>query len=346
MKIYGILLIEALIVSWAGADPADDYVNFIRQTQVDSGVEWDVTVAPSGESLSHEGVGPDGSIFELWSLHNLTASEYLLDEQYVSSYLPNAQLSITSADPYSLVPRTRVDQPFTVTVVVSGLDDGSSGTPPEDIPEAAKKVRFKHVARLYDEGSHEFPAESGNSTVIQNSFIDGNGSTGLTYSVTSLTGPDLTQVEGEEVFTISTLDDFGVSASVLDSKRIQIWPIASGSISGIDTAVRYVEIPLIQVDLLDLYPASETYVRAYLGSPVPNPTNSFLVPSSYVKITDSVPQNRDLSLTELNEAFSREGPYTLELIHVTPFGYDLLDQVYPLQVDRTIEVNIDLFTKE
>ena len=46
------------------ADPADDYVNFIRQTQADTGVEWDVSVAASGASLSPEGVGDEGAAVE------------------------------------------------------------------------------------------------------------------------------------------------------------------------------------------------------------------------------------------------------------------------------------------
>src|SRR6056297_2513549 len=85
---------QVALGSMVAAAPADDYVNWIRQIQADSGVEWDVTVAPSGQSLSQEGVGPEGSFFQLWSIHNDTVTEYLLDEQYVSSYLPTAEITI------------------------------------------------------------------------------------------------------------------------------------------------------------------------------------------------------------------------------------------------------------
>jgi hypothetical protein len=328
------------------ASPADDYVNFIRQTQVDSGVDWDVTVAPSGESLSQEGVGPEGSFFQLWSIHNATTTEYMLDEQYVSSYLPTAKITILTGDPYTSVKRTRVDQSYSVTVTVSGLDDGTSGTPPEEIPEAAKKIAFEHVVRNYDPTTHGLPENPPAPTVVEDSFIDVNGDSVTVYSITHVTGPDLTQAEGEEVFTATALEDFGTTASTLDSQRLQVWPIATGSLSGIDTEVRYVEIPTIFVVLHDLYPKSETYVRAYRGAPSSNPVDPFLIPASYVKIADSIPRNRDLALNSVDELFKKEGPYTLEIIHETPFGYDILDQLYPLKIDRTIEVKVNLFTGE
>lgn len=340
------ILVAAMLTGSLGADPADDYVNWIRQTQEDSGVEWDVTVAPSGVSLSPEGVGPDGSNFELWSIHNLTAVEYLLDEQFVSSYLPTALIKITSADPYQAVTRTRVDQPYTVTITVAGLDDGSSGLAPEDIPDAAKKVALEHSVQAYDEVTHTLPDGAGNPTDLPGSYLESNGDAIIVYPVTNLSGPDLTQVEGEEVFSVSTLDDFGAPASVLDSKTIQIWPIATGLITGVDSAVRYVQLPDIFVTMHDLYPDSETYVRAYKGPPSASPVDPFMLSASYVKIADSVPQERDLMMDELDGVFTKEGPYTLELIHVTPFGIDILDQVHPLLVDRTIEVKMNLYSGE
>ena len=52
-------------------DPnAAEYVNFIRQVQQDSGVEWDMSVDQNGEEISPEGVSVDGSFFQLWSIHS------------------------------------------------------------------------------------------------------------------------------------------------------------------------------------------------------------------------------------------------------------------------------------
>lgn len=347
MKTSLILSLSLLSLELVAA-PADDYVNWIRQTQVDADgaeVEWDVTVTPSGASLSQEGVGPEGSFFQLWSIHNLTATEYMLDEQYVSTYLPTAKITILTGDPYTSVKRTRVDQPFSVTITVAGLDDGSSGLDPADVPDAAKKVRFDHVVMSYDENTHQPVAGVGYESVGDDE-VEVNGDTVIFHEITNLQGGDLTQVEGEEVFTVTTLADFGTTASTLDSQRLQVWPIATGSLTGIDSAVRYVDIPTIYVECVDLYPKSETYVRGYLGSPSTNPVNPFLLPASYVKIADSIPQNREMALKDLNELFEKEGPYTLELLHETPFGYDILDQIYPMRVDRTIEVKMNLYSGE
>ena len=63
--------VSAITLSMAVAEPTD-YVNFVRQIQSDSGVEWDVSVAPSGEMLSPEGVSPSGSLYRLWSVHSIS----------------------------------------------------------------------------------------------------------------------------------------------------------------------------------------------------------------------------------------------------------------------------------
>lgn len=102
-----------------GDPSAVDYANFIRQIQQDSGVEWDLAVGPDGEQISPEGVSVDGSFFQLWSIHSNSADEFLLDEQFVTSYTPNGAVTIQTGDPYQPIPRTRVDQPFSVTFAVN-----------------------------------------------------------------------------------------------------------------------------------------------------------------------------------------------------------------------------------
>ncbi len=328
------------------ADPADDYINFIWQIQADAPtVRRQLDVESQGHALSLEGVGPAGSNFELWSVHSPTANDFLLDEQYVSAFLPNATLALSSADPYDLIPRTRVDQPFRLTVTVAGLDDGTSGIDPDLIPDAAKKIGLTRAGMVYPEGTHSNEETALTPTVVTESFVVSNGVATINYVITALTGPDMTQLEGEEIFTANSLTSFGATATVLDSKRIQIWPIARGAISGLDPTVRYTDIPEFWVNMIDLYPASETYVRAYHGVPTSAPTESFMLQGSYVLLNDSVPQDRQLTIDEINENFKKEGPYTVELMHKTPFGIDILDQFYPLQVDRTVEFKGSLFTK-
>jgi hypothetical protein len=206
-------------------------------------------------------------------------------------------------------------------------------------------VKFDHVMMSYDETTHQ-PAAGAGYVSVGNTELTKIGDTVIFHEITNLTGADLTQVEGEEVFTVTTFADFGTDVSTLDSQRLQVWPIATGSLTGIDSTVRYVDIPTIYVECVDLYPKSETYVRGYLGTPSTNPVNPFLLPASYVKIADSIPQDREMVLKDLNELFEKEGPYTLELLHETPFGYDILDQIYPMRVDRTIEVKMNLYSGE
>jgi hypothetical protein len=180
-----------------------EYANFIRQIQQDSGVEWDMAVDPGGEKLSPEGVSIDGSFFQLWSIHTNSAADYLLDEQFVTSYTPNGVISIQTGDPYQPVPRTRVDQPINVTFTVNGL------LPPgPEVPLAAQQVAISHEAITYPAGLHSLDGvEDPNGIMIQQGALHQNGDASLGYAVTNLIAADVTSVSGEEVFTISALAD-------------------------------------------------------------------------------------------------------------------------------------------
>jgi hypothetical protein len=323
-------------------DPSEvGYVNFIRQIQQDSGVEWDISVDGYGEVISPEGVSEDGSFFQLWSIHTDSASEFLLDEQFVTSYTPNAAITIQTGDPYQPVTRTRADQPFMVTFNVDGLLSLKPG-----IPLAAQQVAISHEVFTYPGGAYSLEEiEDPNGTTVLQGYLNQNGSSMLGYSVTNMIAPDLTSASGEEIFTISALAGYSVSATVLDSKRIQIWPIAEGSLSGHDPAGYYEDVPNLTVTLTDLYPASRTYLRVYSGASTSNPKDPKIVSASYVLINDSIPQDRTFSLEDLNGYFTKEGLHTIEILHQTPFGTDLLFSSM-INVDRTVQVTGTVFSKE
>ena len=145
-------------------------------------------------------------------------------------------------------------------------------------------------------------------------------------------------MSGEEVFTITAQADFGVSATILDSEKVQIWPIATGTISGLDPSRYYEEIPPVSVNLENLYPDSTTYLRVYQGPRREDPGKTQPVNSSYVIIEDSIPRSRDMVVRSMDQYFTEEGLHTIELLHRTPFGTDLLDST-EINVDRTIEIN-------
>jgi hypothetical protein len=332
------VILSLTILSASGAP--EDYVNFVRQVQGDTGVEWDVSVAPNGEMLSPEGVGEAGSLYELWSVHSSTASDYLLDQEFVSSFTPEVTIEIHTLDPYDVIPRTRVDQPFSASVLVGGLLIGS------DAPIAAKQVLLTHEAFPYPDDLHGFAeGEAPSGHMVSSGYLDQNGEEVVDCPVSNIPGDDLTQVEGEEVFTAYALSDEGLGEEILDTALVQVWPIARAEITGINSGDTYDHLPPVQVILTDLYPDSETYVRVYKGSPDSEST-PIEVEASYVIIEDVVPQDRLVTLSELDDLILEEGTYTFEVLHDTPFGTDLLDQVHPVVIDRTLTVRGSLFAKE
>lgn len=333
------IVLFALTAATLSAQP-EDYVNFVRQTQEDTGVEWDVTVAPSGEMLSLEGVGEAGSLFQLWSIHSFRVSEYLLDEEFVSSYTPEVTISITSRDPYEVIPRTRVDQPFTVTIRVEGLLSGP------DLPSAAQRVLLTHEGFVYPEGVHGFPegVERMGSAVDQ-SYVSENGEAKRSHSITSLMGPDLTQIEGEEEFVVWAVSEDGLGEEILDSAVLQVWPLAGASIFGIEPGVTYEQVPPIHVVLTDLYPDSETYVRITKGAPGSGGT-AVPIEASYVLIDDVVPQDREILLDGVDSFFPRTGEYTIEVVHKTPFGLEILERLFPIVIDRTVAVHGAIYARD
>ena len=113
-----ILLLIALHAS-AGATT---YVNFVRQIQQQgSGTVWDMPVAPVGAAPSALNLQTGGALFQLWTVEQPSAQNYLLDQKLVATYLPSASVTVTTLDSYKRAPRTRVDKPFTVQINVTGI---------------------------------------------------------------------------------------------------------------------------------------------------------------------------------------------------------------------------------
>ncbi|MBB81165.1 MAG: hypothetical protein CMN02_09265 [Roseibacillus sp.] len=339
--------LASLLAFWPSflqASP-EEYVNFVRQIQQDSGVEWDMGIGSSGVKISPTGVSSAGSFFELWAIHDQSITEYRLDEQYVTAYTPNAAITILTGDPYRAVARTRVDQPFQVHISVRGLIDENDPNY-ATAPDAAKWVDYTNYAFAYPQGVYSFEGiKNPVGTVVAEGYMEQTANTTVTFSATNLTGPDLTRVSGEEVFTITAQADFGVSATILDSEKVQIWPIATGEITGLTPSRYYEEVPPVSINLENLYPDSTTYLRVYEGPRREFPGKTKTVNSSYVIIEDSIPRNRDLTVKGIDQYFTEEGLHTIELLHRTPFGTDLLDSA-EVNVDRTIEINGGVVVQE
>ncbi len=310
----------------------DTYTNFIRQVQYPGGVQWDASVAASGEQLSALAIDPGGARFELWTVKSSPLQSYLLSSNYVGTYIPIAEVAIRSEDGSSAIQRTRADRPFYVDIVISGLLSGATD------PEPSKSVKFLRHVQSYGVDGTGVGIDRTQATLLTQSSIATNGTQNLTFAINSVPGTDRTKVRGEERFSIYSLADYQAPESQIASKFIQIWPIADGSISGItaDQLIRYA-VPQVTLTFNDLYPYSTTYAQVYKGNAVIGTTGT-IVPGSALVINDSVPVNRVLVLTKYDAVFDSDGRWTMEIVTVTPFGIDRLAYV-SFDVDRTLKAN-------
>ncbi len=309
-----------------------DYTFFIRQVQMPGDVQWDVSVAQQGSQQSPLAVNPNGARFDLWAVRSSPLTSTLVDSTYVQSYVPVANLNIVSEDPYTVIPRTRADRPFTVNITVQGLSHDPAA------PEAAKSVKLLRHVQAYVGAENGVTIDRSKATLLSQGSLSSNGAHTLSYSVTSIPGPNRTKVKGEERFSVFSLADYQAPESQLASKFIQIWPMASVSLEGMSTGQVIKAIaPEVNVNLTDLYPSSYTYAQVYKGAPQLG-TVGALVPGAAVVVNSSVPQNNSLRLKDWDASIATDGLWTLEILTETPFGVDRLTYV-SFTVDRAIKMN-------
>jgi len=309
----------------------DDYTFFIRQIQMPEALEWDVSVDQEGSQQSPLAINPHGARFELWTVKSDPLTSYLLDTTYVNSYIPVAEVSITSEDPYEVIPRTRADRPFTVNITVNGL----SSDP--DAPEAAKEVKLLRHVQSYG-STNGTNINRNQATLLSQGAINSNGTQTLSYNVTSIPGGDRTKVRGEERFSVYSLEDYQAPESQLDSLFIQVWPVASTEIEGLESGDTIKgNAPQVSIELEDLYPDSYTFAQVYRGGPQLG-ANGTLVPGSALLVDGSVPRDEDLIVKDWDNVIREDGEWVLEVLTVTPFGTDRLDYV-TFTVQRTIKMN-------
>lgn len=335
------------------------YTNYIRQTQMPSGVTWDAsdTVASAGVKLSALAINPGGARFDLVTVKSSSVSgltEYLLDTSYVSSYTPTAQVVIDSADPYgkdlsvtgpvprnlpAMIRRTRADKPFQVYINTNGLLSGASD------PTASKSVTLLRHVQSYGVAGTGVNLDRTQAILLSQASINQNGLQTLNYTLTSVPGADRSKIRGEERFSVFSLEDYQAPASQLASLFIQIWPVADGTISGItaNQLIRYT-MPSVTFTCNDLYPDSRTYAQVYPGNPSLGTVGS-VVPGSNKIIYDSLPQNQVITASGYDSVITQDGRWTMELLTDTPFGTDRLAFV-SFDVDRVIQVNGTVTTIE
>ena len=325
------LLLGALLCSHVHA-AGEGYVNFVRQTQQGSGVVWSMPVTPEGSAASQGLLEEGGALFQLWTVEQTTAKEYLLDQKLVGAYMPSATVKIVTQDPYTLVPRTRADKPFTVTVSV--------------LPTAATKVLLEQDLAYYTATKKSFTlAEATAGTPASSAYIAKNGDTVLSYAATSLKATDPTQAAGEEYFVVHALSDGSFSQTQIASNHVEVWPVASGSIAGLTSGMRIrSKAPTITLTRTNLYPTSNTYLQVYPGGQVLGTKGTIINNKGFYVLTGD--RNSNMSpgpetVSDYDSLFPADGTYTMELLTQTPFGTDRLAYV-TFTVDRELEVRAQL----
>lgn len=321
-----------VLSSVATSQTVATYTNFIRQIQLPSGVQFDVSVTPTGEQLSALEINPGGANFELWTVRSSPLTSFLLDTKYVGTYVPISTVVIRSEDPYTTIPRTRADRPFYVDYTVSGLLSGATD------PVASKSVTLLRHVQSYGAGGTGIGLDRTQATLLSQASLTANGAQTLTYAVNSIPGADRSKVRGEERFSIFSVADYQAPASQLASQYIQVWPVADGTIAGITNGqlVRF-QLPNLTLTINDIYPDARVYAQAYAGAAQLGVTGAIL-PGSALIINDTVPQSRVLTLNKYDSVFTQDGQWTIELLTSTPFGIDRLAFI-TFTLNRTIKVN-------
>jgi len=341
----------AVLSTIAVGQASDSYLNSIRQVDLNSGVELDAgstNVADNGTMESENFVSDGGARYELKTIMTTSPyTEYLLDERTVGSYFPIADVTITTGDPYTVIPRTRADQPFTVKITVSGLLSGESD------PEASKKINFLHHVQSYGEGGTGDGINRDNATLLATESIEVNGDTTYSYGITLIPSSDVqnsTLVWGEERFSVYSLtqtDAAGYTSpsAQLASKYVQIWPVGTGEIDGITDGQKILfAMPQTTLTYKNIYPGSTVSAQVYRG-PWVEGTVGTQVPGSSKTNTYAVPINDQITLTNWDGVFDKDDQWTIELVAVTPFGTESLGH-RTFTLDRTIEVNGNITTSE
>jgi len=356
-RIFPVVSSFGLIVS---ASAQITYSNHIRQWQTPSGVNWDATstVTQTGTQLSALAINPGGARFDLWTIRTVPtpAIEYLLATTYVGTYIPVATVVIDTEDPYGKnltvtgpVPanspgmrrRTRADRGFTVYVTVEGILSGATD------PVTSKSLKLLRHVQSYGLTGDGSGIDRTQATLQTQSFISVNGTQTLPFGANAIPGANRALVRGEERFSVFSLADSLVPETQIASDYIQVWPVASGSFTGIASGqVIKSSMPALSYNYTNIYPGSNMYLQAYQGNAALG-TTGIVVPGSVKTCpSDSAPVNASDSWDTYDRTgIFTDGVWTIELIDSTVFG-DRRLQFVTFTVDRSIKVNGSITTIE
>ena len=315
----------ALITASSAAFAEGD---FIREIHQEDGIDivHDVAVNDDEGAITSEPLETDLSTFILYTTvettenGRTTSSLKELDRESVGTFVPTGTITFESEDPHS-PPRTRADQPYGVKLTIAGLQSSA------EAPTYAKQVEVSRSYRLYDADTYAPSTDEADQGEYADTFeFKHNGIYHDEAISQRLPGDSPTLATGEETVTIRLDPSAPVQSSKIESGTIQIWPVASAGIIGLEEGKKYAKIPNDATLVLDkIYPESITYAQIYKGSRAFG-TVGTPVPSSVISYggTDAeptmVPQKALLSLSDLSTFFDKDGTYTMEILTITPFN--------------------------
>lgn len=333
------LLLSSLLLCSQAFAAGEGYTNFIRQTQQETGVVWNMPVVSKGQGASLGTLDSKGALFQLWTVETATAKDYLLDQKLVGAYLPAATVTVKTLDPYDKFPRTRADQPFTVTYQVSNLLSGTN------LPLASTRVLLEQYTKAYTSATQKSPfppttAISG--TPFSSAYITNNTTgTTVTFPVTSLKSPDPSKIKGEEHFVIHALSDGTITQTQIAGAFVQVWPATYGGVQGITAGqkIRF-SLPPLTATYTDIYPGASVWSQIYKG-PQKLGTQGARLPGSEWTNSDPYSQGKILPISDYSNLAPTDGEYTIEMLSLTPFGLERIDHV-TFTVDRTLQINAQM----
>lgn len=332
---------------------------WVRQTDLTTGQIYDTPITGSGGAYTAPmQVSKSGSLFELFARGTAWDSNiYLLDTKVIGTYNPQVSVSITSEDDYvrgdpagsSFVKRTRADRSFSVNIQVQGLVPDST-TPSEH------DVYLGVQGKNYDPETYS-SLNQAQYLIDESNLENGSYTFGPIYH--QLTSPTLSSGNGEQTFTIVRYASYQVPDTIIAQPKIEIWPVASASVSNITPGQVFIDrIPSLVVTLSHLYPDSRTYVQVYKGNQVLG-TSGKLVNGTELRFggyynpdqaqsSTNVPQSLTVSVDDLSNYASEDGTYTLEVVTHTPFFGRTAERLFHVtfEVDRVITSRGQISTTE
>ena len=332
---------------------------WVRQTDLATGQIYDTPITGTGGAYTAPmPVSESGSLYELFARGTAWDSNiYLLDTKIIGTYNPQTSITITSEDDYvrgdpagtTFVKRTRADRPFSVNIQVQGLVDGSS-----DIAERC--VYLGVQGKNYDPETYS-SLNQPQYLIEESNLENGTYTFGPLYH--QLTSPTVSSGNGEQSFTIVRYASYQVPDTVIAQPKVEIWPVASASVSLITAGQVFIDrIPSLVVTLSHLYPDSRTYVQVYKGNQALG-TAGTLVNGTELRFgtyynpdqtegSTNVPQSLTVSVDDLSNYASEDGLYTLEVITHTPFFGRTAERLYHItfEVDRVITSRGQISTLE